>query len=76
MTHAARALHSHDLSAEEMQLWITYILFLTTEGHGGPPRMSDISPMPGPPHRQHKHERQDTPGSQQSEYGMMITTAK
>ena len=27
MTHAARALQSHDLSGEEIKLWITYILF-------------------------------------------------
>ena len=41
MTHAARALQSHDLSGEGIKLWITYILFLTTQGHGGPSRMSD-----------------------------------
>ena len=41
MTHAARALQSHDLSGERIKLWITYILFLTTQGHGGPPWMSD-----------------------------------
>ena len=44
-----------------------------------------ISPMPGPPQRQHKHETQYTPSthyqahtqsSQQGECGMMITTAK
>ena len=34
---------------------------LTTQGHGGPPRK--ISPMPGPPPRQHKHERQFTPNT-------------
>ena len=34
--------------------------FLTTQGRGGPPRMM-IIPMPGPPPRQHKHERQYTP---------------
>ena len=36
--------------------------FLTTQGHGGPPRWV-ISPMPGPPPRQHKHERQYTPST-------------
>ena len=38
VTHAARALQSHDLSGEGIKLWIT---FLTTQGHGGPPGMSD-----------------------------------
>ena len=33
VTHAARALQSHDLSGEGIKLWIT-------QGHGGPPRMS------------------------------------
>ena len=32
--------------------------FLTTQGHGGPPRMSDPAQCLGPPPRQHKHERQ------------------
>ena len=27
VTHAARALQSHDLSGEGIKLWITYILF-------------------------------------------------
>ena len=36
--------------------------FLTTEGHGGLPRMSD-QPNAGPPSRQHKHERQYTPST-------------
>ena len=41
LTHAARALQSHDVSGEGIKLWTTYIVFLTTQGHGGPPRMSD-----------------------------------
>ena len=41
VTHAVRALQSHDLSGEGIKLWITNRLFLTTQGHGGPPRMSD-----------------------------------
>ena len=36
--------------------------FLTTQGHGGPPRMSN-HPNAGPPPRQHKHERQYTPST-------------
>ena len=60
VTHAARTLQSHDLSEEEIKLWITYILFWPhkyKEGLLG----WDISPMPGPPPRQNKHERQYTP---------------
>ena len=63
MTHSTRALQSHDLSWEGIKLRITDILFLTTQGHGGPPRMSD-QPDAGPPPRQHKHERQYTPSIQ------------
>ena len=62
MTHAALALQSHDLSGEGIKLWITYILFWPhkdMEGHSG----WVISPMPGPPSRQHKHERQYTPST-------------
>ena len=60
VTHAARALRSHDLSGEGIKLWITYILFWAHKD------MEDLtgwvtSPMPGPPPRQHKHERQYTP---------------
>ena len=37
MIHASRALQSHDL-----ELTLDYIhTFLTTQGHGGPPRISD-----------------------------------
>ena len=36
--------------------------FLTTQGHGGLPGWV-ISSMPGPPPRQHKHERWYTPGT-------------
>ena len=53
--------------------------FLTTQGHGGPPRMSDqpnagatseTANMKDNTHQAH------TQSSQQGEYGMMITTAK
>ena len=59
VTHAARALQSHDLWREGIKLWITDILFLPHKDMEG---LSGwvISPMPGPPPRQHKHERQYT----------------
>ena len=41
VNHAARAWQSYDLPGEGINLRITYILFFTTQGHGGPPRMSD-----------------------------------
>ena len=62
MTHAARALQSHDLSGEGIKLWITYILFWPHKDMEGLPRWL-ISPMSGPPQRQHKHERQYTPST-------------
>ena len=62
MNHAARALQSHDLSGEGMKLWITYILFWPHKDMEGLPGWV-ISPMPGPPPRQHKHERQYTPST-------------
>ena len=40
MTHATRALQSHDLSGRELN-YGSHIYFLTTQEHGGPPRMSD-----------------------------------
>ena len=60
MTHAARALQSHDLSGEGIKLWITYILFWPHKDMESLPGWV-ISPMPGPPPRQLKHERQYTP---------------
>ena len=60
MTHATRALQSHDLSGEGIKLWITYILFWPHKEMEGLPGWV-ISPMPGPPPKQHKHERQYTP---------------
>ena len=62
MTHAARALQSHDLSGERIKLWITYILFWPHKDMDGLPGWV-ISQMPGPPPRQHKHERQYTPST-------------
>ena len=59
VTHATRALQSHDLSGRE--LWITYIL-LITQGHERP-RGWGFSLKPGPPPRQHKHERRYTPST-------------
>ena len=62
MTHAARALQSHDLSGEGIKHWITYILFWPHKYMEGLPGWV-ISPTPGPPPRQHKHERQYTPST-------------
>ena len=59
MTHAARALQSHDLSGEGIKLWITDIFWPHKDMEGLPRWV--ISPMLGPPPRQHKHERQYTP---------------
>ena len=54
----------------------SHTYFLTTQGHGEPPGWV-ISPMPWPPPRQHKHERQYTPSTHsvipKREYGMMMT---
>ena len=62
MTHAARALQSHDLSGEGIKLRITYILFWPHKEMESLPGWV-ISPMPGPPPRKHKHERQYTPST-------------
>ena len=62
MTHAVRALQSHDLSGEGIKLWITDILFWPHKDMEGLPGWV-ISPLPGPPPRQHKHERQYTPST-------------
>ena len=62
MTHAARALQSHELSGEGIKLWITDIHFWPHKDMEGFPGWV-ISPMPGPPPRQHKHERQYTPST-------------
>ena len=52
----------HNLSGEGIKLWITYILFWPHEDMEALPGWV-ISPMPGPPPRQHKHERQYTPST-------------
>ena len=44
---------------EGIKLWITYILFWSHKDMESLPGIV-ISPMPGPPPRQHKHERQYT----------------
>ena len=62
MTHAARVLQSHGLSGEGIKLWITYTLFWPHKDMEGLPGWV-LSPMPGPPPRQHKHERQYTPST-------------
>ena len=62
VTHATRALQSHDLSGEGIKLWIAYILFWPHKDMEGLPGWV-ISPMSGPPPRQHKHERQYTPST-------------
>ena len=62
VTHAARASQSHDLSGERTKLWITYILFSPYKDMEALPGWV-ISSMPGPPPRQHKHERQYTPST-------------
>ena len=40
MTHVSRALQSHDQSGEGINFG-SHNTFLTTQGHGGTPRMSD-----------------------------------
>ena len=62
VTHAARPLQSHDLSVEVIKLWITDILFWPCKNMEGLHGWV-ISPMPGPPPRQHKHEKQYTPST-------------
>ena len=62
MTHAARALQSHDLSGEGIKLWITDILFWPHKDVEVLPGWV-ISPMPGPAPSQHKHERQYIPST-------------
>ena len=41
MIHASQALQSHDLSGEEINFG-SHTYFLIIQGHGGPPRMSDM----------------------------------
>ena len=42
VTHTSRALESHDLSGEGINFRSHRLhTFLTTQGHGGPPRMKD-----------------------------------
>ena len=47
---------------EGIKLWITYILFWPHKDMEGLPGWV-ISPVPGPPPRQHKHERRYTPST-------------
>ena len=60
VTHAARALKRHNLSGEGIKLWIIHTFFLPHKDTEGLPGWG-ISSMPGPPPRQHKHERRYTP---------------
>ena len=62
VTHAVQALQSHDLSGEGIKLWITYTLLWPDKDTEGIPGWV-ISPMPGPPPIQYKHERQYTPST-------------
>ena len=62
MTHAARALQSHDLSGRELNYGSHTYFFDHTRYMEGLPGWV-ISPIPGPPPRQHKHERQYTPST-------------
>ena len=59
MTHANRALQGNGLSGKGINSG-SHTYFLTTSGHREPPRWV-ISSMPGPPSRQHEHERRYTP---------------
>ena len=61
MTHATRALQSHDLSGRELN-YGSHTYFCPHKDMEGFPGWV-ISPMPGPPPRQHKHERQYTPST-------------
>ena len=62
MTYANQALQSHDLSGEGINFGSHTYFFLTTQGHGGPPWISDQLNAGAPP-RQHKHERRYTPST-------------
>ena len=61
VTHAARALQSHDLSGEGIKLWITHILFWPHKDMESSPDEGSFQ-CRGHLRRQHKHERQYTPG--------------
>ena len=64
MTQATQALQSHDLSGEGINSGSHTYIFdhtTTTTLEGLPGWM--ISPMPGPPPREYKHERRDTPST-------------
>ena len=61
VTNTVRALQSHDLSGEGIKLWITRLFWPHKDMEGLPGWV--ISPMPRPPPRQHKHERQFTPST-------------
>ena len=60
MTHATWALQSHDLSGEEINSGSYTYFFWPHKDMKGLPGWG-ISSMPGPPPRQHKHERRYTP---------------
>ena len=51
------------MTCRERELTLDHIhTFLKTQGHGGPPQMSDQFNT-GPPRRQHKQERRYTPST-------------
>ena len=70
MTRASRAFKSRDLSGEGINSG-SHTYFLTTQGHGGPPRVREqLNTTP----RQHEHERRYT--FYEGEYERMIMMAK
>ena len=78
MTHATRALQSHELSGEGINLWITYF-FDHTRTWGASPdegsaqcigHLRDSKNMKNDTHQTHTHS------FQQGEYEIMIMAAK
>ena len=79
VTHATRVLQSHNLSGEGINSGSLHT-FLTTKGHGGPPRMSDHPDAGATSETAHymkdNTHQAHTYSYQQGEYGRMITAAK
>ena len=78
MTHASRALQSHDLAGEGINFG-SHIYIFDHTGHGGPPRMRDQLNA-GATSRQHEYETRShharTHSFEQAEYERMIITVK